>query len=102
MRLLQQRTAVFLVTVWLIFTIAFLCVYRLPGDPARMILGRQASQESVDNFKHYAGLDQPIWRQYATFLRRAATAEFGDSLLYRRPVTELIRERSRLTLLLVL
>ena len=102
MRALQVRMAVFLVTVWLIVSVGFVCVYKLPGDPARMILGRQASQQSVDNFRHYAGLDQPLWRQYGNFVRRAAIGDFGDSLLYRRPVTVLIRERSRLTLLLVL
>jgi ABC-type dipeptide/oligopeptide/nickel transport system permease component len=101
MRALGLRVVIFIATVWLIVTVAFLCVYRLPGDPARMILGHQASQQSIDEFRHTAGLDQSLLRQYGHFARRALASDFGESLLYRRPVAVLIHERSRLTLLLV-
>ena len=40
------------------------------------------------------GLDQPVLTQYVTWLARAARLDFGRSVLYRRPVTELLRERA--------
>ena len=40
------------------------------------------------------GLDQPIVTQYLTWLRRAAQLDFGQSILYKRPVTDLLRERT--------
>lgn len=101
MRAFQLRILIYGVNVWLIVTIAFFCLYWLPGDPARMILGHQASQQSINEFRHVMGLDRPLLNQYGSFLHRAVSADFGDSLLYRRPVASLIRERSRLTLTLV-
>jgi|SRR5579863_9906044 len=92
-RLIALRLAVFAGTVFLIVTLGFLCLYRLPGDPARMILGRQASTEAVLAFRASAGLDQPIYIQYTRFLRRIATARFGDSLAQHRPVAALVLDR---------
>jgi len=90
-----------LLTMWLIVTIGFVCVYKLPGDPARMILGRQASEEALREFRLQAGLDRPLWRQYPRFVDRTIHLNLGDSLVYRRPVVELIRERSAATVKLV-
>jgi peptide/nickel transport system permease protein len=89
------------VTVWLIVTIAFFCAYRLPGDPARLILGQKATEESLAQFRRSMGLDRPIAVQYALFLRRSGQLDFGNSLVQRRPVLSLIRERALQTLLLV-
>jgi peptide/nickel transport system permease protein len=89
-------------TMWLIVTVAFFCAYRLPGDPARMILGQRATPEAIENFRHKTGLDQPIAVQYSRFVRRALTLELGESLVQRRPVAGLIRERAGQTLTLIL
>lgn len=97
---LLKRGIISLVTVWLIVSVAFVCIYALPGDPARMILGRQASDESIRAFREQAGLNQPMYRQYWLFLYHTARLEFGDSLLYRRPVRSLIAQRSHATLML--
>jgi len=101
MRSILTRIVLLVVTVWLILTVGYVCIYRLPGDPARIILGRQASEETLQAYRARAGLDLPLWRQYETFVWRVAHLDFGDSLLYRRPVSGLLRERSTLTLRLV-
>jgi peptide/nickel transport system permease protein len=88
--------------MWLIVTVAFFCAYKLPGDPARMILGQKATPEAIENFRHQTGLDQPIAVQYSRFVRRALTLELGESLVQRRPVAELISERAGQTLTLIL
>lgn len=51
-----------------IATIVFLLFSVLPGDPARMMLGQRADQESVEAISHELGLDQPLTTQYIGFL----------------------------------
>jgi peptide/nickel transport system permease protein len=64
-------------------TIVFLVVRLLPGDPARLVLGDQASEVQLAALRAKLGLDRPLWLQYAHFLRGLATLDFGESL--RRP-----------------
>jgi peptide/nickel transport system permease protein len=100
-RSLQSRLVRLICTLWLIVTAAFVCAYALPGDPARMILGQRATAASIAAFRRTAGLDQPIAMQYARFVQRAARLDLGDSLVQRRPVTSLLRERGYQTLTLL-
>lgn len=51
-----------------IATIVFLLFSVLPGDPARMMLGQRADQESIDEISHELGLDLPLGHQYLAFL----------------------------------
>jgi peptide/nickel transport system permease protein len=88
-------------TLWLIVTLAFVCAYALPGDPARMILGQRATPASIAAFRRAAGLDDSIVVQYARFIQRAVRLDLGDSLVQRRPVLSLLRERGSQTLTLL-
>jgi len=101
-RSLRDRLGRLMATMWLIVTVAFFCTYKLPGDPARMILGQKATPEAIENFRHQTGLDQPVVVQYTRFVRRAITLDLGESLVQRRPVADLIRERAGQTLILIL
>lgn len=100
-RALQKRLVRLVATVWLIVTIAFFCAYRLPGDPARMILGQRATPESLRDFRQKMGLDQPLVLQYLKFVERVLRLDLGDSLVQRRPVASLIAERGGQTLMLI-
>ena len=53
----------------------------VPGDPARVILGPYASDESVAGLRDRLGLDRPFFEQYLTWLSKAARGDFGQSLL---------------------
>ncbi len=85
----------------LILTIAFFAIYRMPGDPARMILGPRATAETVAEFRKTAGLDDPVLVQFGRFSRKMVTLDFGVSLTARRPVADLLGERVDQTLLLI-
>src|SRR4051812_48514842 len=52
-----------------------------------------ATQEQLDQFRHVMGLDRPLLEQYAAFLARAVTGDFGVSILHHRPAFEVIAER---------
>jgi peptide/nickel transport system permease protein len=93
LRYFANRLALFGAGVLLIVTTSFAVVYLLPGDPARMILGPRASSETVAQFRQQAGLDKGIASQYAKFVGRLAHLDLGDSLIYRRPVIDVLGER---------
>jgi peptide/nickel transport system permease protein len=71
--------------------IVFFMVRAIPGDPAQILLGQQATQEQVQQLRAQMGLDKPVIVQYAVFLRDAVTGDLGDSIVTGRPViTELL------------
>jgi peptide/nickel transport system permease protein len=74
----------------------------LPGDPARTLgRGRLKSAEDIAEFQREYGLNEPLPRQFITYLHNTLTGNLGDSLRYRVPVSELILDRLWPTLLLV-
>lgn len=70
-----------------------------PGDYASSV-GSGRSQADVARERHRLGLDQPIARQYANWLRRSAALDFGDSFFYQQPVTALVGAAARNTAIL--
>jgi peptide/nickel transport system permease protein len=71
--------------------IVFFMVRAIPGDPAQILLGQQATQEQVQELRASMGLDKPVLVQYGVFLRGALTGDLGDSIATGRPVvTELL------------
>ena len=86
-RVLQSLIALAILSV-----VAF-ALARATGDPLQMILPMNASQEDYDNARRYLGLDRPYVEQYASFVTRALSGDFGTSIRARRPVAELLRER---------
>jgi glutathione transport system permease protein len=83
---LIRRTVLALVTGLSVLTLVFLLVRVLPGDPAQVVLGDFASQAALNALRQRLGLDQPLWVQYATFIKGALTGDWGVSLVTGRPV----------------
>lgn len=65
----------------------FFMVRAIPGDPAQIMLGQQATQEQVQQIRENMGLDKPIFVQYGLFLKDALRGDLGDSIVTGRPVT---------------
>jgi len=86
-RVLQSLVALAILSV-VVFILA-----RATGDPLQLILPMSATPEEYAEARHYLGLDRPYVEQYLSFVGRAVTGDFGNSLRARRPVIELIRER---------
>ena len=80
--------------------LTFLLVHLIPGDPALVILGIKATPEALAAMTKRMGLDKPLWVQFTIFAENLLHGDFGDSLVYRVPVTELIGARLPLTLFL--
>src|SRR3712207_5845027 len=73
-------------------------VRAIPGDPAQIILGQNATQEQVAQLRAQMGLDKPVFVQYGLFLRDAATGDLGNSIVTGRPVTTELMARFPATL----
>jgi peptide/nickel transport system permease protein len=67
--------------------VVFFMVRAIPGDPAQIMLGQQATQEQVQRVRESMGLDKPILVQYGLFLKNAVRGDLGDSTVTGRPVT---------------
>lgn len=78
--------------------VVFFMVRAIPGDPAQILLGQNATQEQVQQVRDRLGLDEPIFVQYGLFLKDAVRGDLGDSIVTGRPVVTDIAERFPATL----
>jgi peptide/nickel transport system permease protein len=74
-------------------TVSFLLMRLIPGDPARVIAGVNASPEDVERIRHQLGLDQPVWWQYLTFIGNLFRLDLGTSARTGQPVLDEITSR---------
>ncbi len=77
--------------------IAF-ALFQYVGDPVSQMLGQDAGATDRERLRVELGLNQPFYVQYARFLANAAQGEFGMSLRFGRPVSQLFQERVPATL----
>ena len=78
--------------------VVFVLVRIVPGDPARLMLGMEASEEAVQAARTQFGFDRPLYVQYAQFVGGALRGDLGQSVRFRRPVGDLLRESFPATL----
>jgi peptide/nickel transport system permease protein len=67
--------------------VVFFMVRAIPGDPAQIMLGQQATQAQIQQVTEKMGFDKPIFVQYGLFLKDALSGDLGDSIVTGRPVT---------------
>jgi peptide/nickel transport system permease protein len=91
-----------ILTVLLISTIVFVVIRVIPGDPALVIAGIDASQSDIDAIRAKLGTDEPMLSQYVHWIWAVIRFDFGDSMISGQPVTRLVLERFPLTLSLAL
>jgi len=77
-------------TVILVLSLVFVALRLLPGDPAQVVLGDNATEAQLELFRHQMGLDVPLWHQYLTFMYDVMTLRFGTSLVNNVPIDQLL------------
>ena len=97
-----RRIAVFLVSLLAASIIVFFVLSVLPGDPATLILGTQATPEAVAELQSQLGLDRSVFVQYLDWLSGAATGDFGTSYITQISVGAQIVDRLAVTIPLAL
>ena len=91
-----------LLTLLFVSLLVFVVVRVLPGDPALVMLGIEASPEAVAALREALGLNRPVPVQFAEWAGRAALGDLGRSIQYDVPVAGLIVSRLSVTLPLTL
>jgi ABC-type dipeptide/oligopeptide/nickel transport system permease component len=97
---LLRRTLQALPLLFLASLAVFLLIHITPGDPVRLMLGEQASDEQVAAVRARLGLDRSLPEQYLSFMGRALQGDLGTSIRAVRPTSELIWLALPATLLL--
>jgi peptide/nickel transport system permease protein len=89
-----RRIGLALLVMWAAFTIVFIILYLVPGDPARLIAGGDggmtATPDQLAEINRQYGFDQPIFVQYLRALGGVLTGNLGTSYQMKQPVTTIL------------
>lgn len=96
----RDRLLLSLFVVWGALSVVFVAVRVIPGDPAVLMAGPQASSQEVEVIRQRLGLDEPVAAQYGRYLAGALRLDFGQSLWLNKPALQAVVERLPATALL--
>ena len=82
--------------------VVFVVLSVLPGDPASLMLGTAAREDTLAALRAQMGLDRPLWLQYFSWIGGLVRGDFGVSFTYSVPVAELIGARAGVSVPLAL
>ncbi len=100
---LLKRLIGMVAVMFMVATITFVIIRMIPGDPAALMLGPDATQADVAALRDKLGLDRSIASQYWGFLGDIAKGDLGDSIfLGGQPVLEILKDRAEPTIALTL
>jgi peptide/nickel transport system permease protein len=88
LRYVAHRVALGLVSLLLLSMMIYAAAQVLPGNPGRLVLGREATAGAVKEFNHKLGIDRPLPVRYADWLGHAVRGDFGANYTDGRPVTD--------------
>lgn len=100
-RLLLKRSAMGLVTLFMISILIFAATNVLPGDAARAILGQSVTEEAVAALRAQLGLDRPLPQQYLAWIGGLLRGDWGTSLMSKGPVAAIVLPHLKNTLVLL-
>jgi peptide/nickel transport system permease protein len=92
-KLFLRRLVLGLLTLWLVSLLVFAATQALSGDAATAILGKTATPERLAALRSQLHLDEPVWRQYSSWLTGVAVGNLGESYATGKAVSSLISER---------
>jgi len=99
-RYLIKRILLCILVVLGVSIISFGIMHLAPGDPARLLLPQDASDEEVNLLREEMGLNKPLYIQYFIFMKGVMKGDLGTSLYYKIPNLDLIVERAPATIIL--
>jgi len=88
-----KRLLIAVVTILVASVIVFSMLEIVPGDPARVMLGMNATPEALQALRDQMGLDQPLLVRYFDWIGHLLTFDLGKSYTYNVPVRDLVAER---------
>lgn len=92
-RYIIRRLGWMVVVLFGVAVVTFIIAFLVPGDPARLYAGSNASPASIAIIHHQLGLDRPVYIQFADYMWRVVHLDFGYSYRYSAPVLPAILQR---------
>lgn len=96
-RYLLKNITILILLLFVVSLTVFAVLFILPGDPAQIILGINATPETLANLRAELGLDRPFWVQYGQWITGLFTGQGSRSINYDMPVSTLILSRLAVT-----
>jgi ABC-type dipeptide/oligopeptide/nickel transport system permease component len=97
-----RRLLIVIPVMWAVVTLVFLLIHIVPGDPARQLVGENATEEQVQTVRAELGLDKPLLTQYTTYWTDLMRGEWGENPLTKQTVISRIKSRYPATIKLAL
>jgi peptide/nickel transport system permease protein len=96
-RYLIKKLITLFLLLFLVSITVFSVLFVLPGDPAQIMLGINATPETLANLRAELGLDKPFFIQYLNWITNLLTGKGSQSINYKMPVYDLIVSRLAVT-----
>ena len=88
--------------VIVVAVLVFFIIHMIPGNPAELMLGSDATPEDVAALTTKMGYDQPIYIQFEKWAVEALHGDLGDSIFYNMPVIEVLKDKAEPTIVMVI
>lgn len=88
LKVIKDRLIMLVFVIFGVSIITFIISNIIPGDPARMIVGQRASQETYEKVKEQLGLNEPLLVQYFNYIKGLFKGDLGTSIRTRQPVMD--------------
>src|SRR5215472_13658979 len=100
--MLARRALLTLPVLWAVVTLVFLLIHIVPGDPARQLVGENATEAQYQAARADLGLDKPLLTQYGDYWRGLARGDWGENPVTRQKVLSRIASRYPATIKLAM
>ena len=97
MKYIIKKITGLIITLLIVSILAFLAFEVIPGDPARTILGTEATESKVQALREEMGLNRPLWERYVQWVKDFLAGDMGSSYFYQIPVREMIGDKLPIT-----
>ncbi|MFB6362880.1 ABC transporter permease subunit [Paenibacillus elgii] len=97
-----KRLVAVIPILFIVSVLVFLFIHLIPGDPARLVAGKEATLEDISRIQAELGLDKPLWEQYFIYMSHLLQGDLGRSLKTGLPVTEMLASRMMPTIWLTI
>ncbi|MFS0840710.1 ABC transporter permease subunit [Paenibacillus sp. 1P03SA] len=95
-----QRLLGVIPLLFVVSVLVFMFIHLIPGDPARLVAGKEATLEEINGIRAQLGLDLPLWQQYFNYMGKLLHGDLGSSLRSGLPVSDMLMSRLTPTLIL--
>ena len=100
MKFVLKKLTGLIIALLIVSILAFLAFEVIPGDPARSILGTEATEAKVQALREEMGLNRPLPQRYGQWVKDFVTGDMGTSYSYQVPVREMIGDKVPITITL--